>query len=119
MPAMADDFYDGLRAYDSGDYKTALRIFKPLADELGHAEAEYRLGWMYRYGWGGLSEDKQETVKWYRMAAEQENTDAYFFLGNKQDNADAYFFLGNMYDLGEGVEQDSQKADKWWRMAAE
>ncbi len=45
MPAMADDFYDGLRAYDSGDYKTALRIFKPLADELGHAEAEYRLGW--------------------------------------------------------------------------
>ena len=71
MPAMADDFYDGLRAYDSGDYKTALRIFKPLADELGHAEAEYRLGWMYRYGWGGLSEDKQETVKWYRMAAKQ------------------------------------------------
>ena len=39
------DFYRGLAAYKSADYATALREFRPLAEQ-GHATAQYNLGQM-------------------------------------------------------------------------
>jgi hypothetical protein len=33
MMASADEFHDAVAAYDRGDYETALRLFKPLAEE--------------------------------------------------------------------------------------
>ena len=43
------DLQKGLTAYKSGDYATALREWKPLAEQ-GDARAQYNLGQMYYNG---------------------------------------------------------------------
>jgi TPR repeat protein len=63
VPAWAD-LYDGLKAYEAGDYTTALKEFRPLA-ELGHAYAQHNLGVMYDEG-AGVPENYAEAVKWCR-----------------------------------------------------
>ncbi len=101
---MAEPFEDALDAYNTGDYATALRLWRPLAEQ-GHAYAQYMLGVMYERG-EGAPQDYAEAVKWYRLAAEQ-------------DYANAQSDLGFMYDIGRGVPQDDVEAVKWYRRAAE
>ena len=43
------DYQAGWEAYDRGDYKTALKEFRPLAEE-GHAAAQTTLGVAYGRG---------------------------------------------------------------------
>ncbi len=43
MTAHAAEFGAGVKAYNRGDYATALRIFRQLADQ-GDADAQYNLG---------------------------------------------------------------------------
>ena len=69
VPSYSADFNKGLTAAQSGDFATALKEWKPLAEE-GHVEAQYNLGQMYRNGWG-VPQDYKEAVRWYRLAAEQ------------------------------------------------
>ena len=76
-----------------------------LAAELGDAEAQHDLGFMYSVG-QDAPQDYAEAVKWYRLAAEQGD-------GFAQLN------LGDMYKLGRGVPQDYPEAAKWYRLAAE
>lgn len=45
------DFQDGEDAYFRGDYATALKKSRPLAEQ-GHARVQYRLGVMYAIGQG-------------------------------------------------------------------
>ena len=45
-PAVAGPFEDGATAYAKGDYGTALRLWRPLAEQ-GDARAQYNLGLMY------------------------------------------------------------------------
>ena len=66
--AVADNA-DGLAAAMRGDYATALKEFRPLA-ERGDAEAQYNLGVMYTNGHGVLKNDAV-AVTLYRKAAEQ------------------------------------------------
>lgn len=54
------------RAYDKGDYTTALRLMRPLADQ-GLAAAQNNLGWMYAHG-RGVPQDEAEARKWFRKA---------------------------------------------------
>ena len=65
----AQDLNKGLKAAQSGDFATALKEWKPLAEQ-GDAVAQYNLGLMYKNGWG-VTQDYAEAVKWYRKAAEQ------------------------------------------------
>ena len=95
---------DGVGAYKRGDYTTALRILRPLADQ-GNAEAQFWLGAMYEHG-QGVAHDYREARHWVRLAAEQ-------------GNALAQTFLGIAYGEGRGVIQDFQEALKWTRLAAE
>ncbi len=67
-PAWAD-FQDGLAAYQRGDYQTALREWRPLAEQ-GYAPAQYNIGSMYKNG-HGVPQDYAEAARWYRRAAEQ------------------------------------------------
>jgi len=97
------DFQKGVTAYNSGDYATALREWKPLAKQ-GDASAQYNLGIMYKKG-EGVPQDDKTAVKWYRLAA-------------KQGHADAQFGLGVMYKNGWGVPQDDKTAVKWYKLAA-
>ena len=93
----------GFEAVKKGDYQTALKLWKPLADQ-GDARAQYNLGLMYRNG-NGIQDDV-EAAKWFRKAAENGDVKA-------QHN------LGMMYAKGEGVEQDYVEAVKWYRKAAD
>ena len=56
-------------ALDKGDYATATRLLRPLAEQ-GIADAQYNLGVMYYNGWG-VPQDYSAAVSWYRKAAEQ------------------------------------------------
>ncbi len=100
--ASAGPFEDGVAADNRGDYATALRLWRPLANQ-GDADAQYNLGVMYHNG-KGVAQDYAEAAKWYRLAAAQGNA-------NAQNN------LGGMYFRGQGVAQDSAEAEKWYRLA--
>ncbi len=102
-PAWAG-FGEGAAAYHRGDYATALREWRPLAEQ-GDAEAQYNLGLMYYTG-KGVPRDYAKAVGWYRKAAEQGDAGA-------QNN------LGVMYGEGQGVPRDYAKAVGWYRKAAE
>ena len=67
-PAWAG-FDEGVAAYERGDYATALREFRPFANQ-GYAAAQFNLGIMYDEG-QGVPQDYAEALKWYRKAAEQ------------------------------------------------
>ena len=98
------DFYKGLTAAQSGDFATALKEWKPLAEE-GNAVAQNNLGLMYHNGWG-VPQDYKEAVYWYRLAVEQ-------------GYAIAQYNLGLMYEKGKGVPQDDKEAAQLYRLAAE
>ena len=98
-----DDFQDGWSSYVKKDFKTAHKLWLPLAEE-GNARAQFFMGYMYDLGFGVQKED-QEAVKWYRLAAEQ-------------GDSRAQFFMGFMLDFGSGVKEDDQEAVKWYRLAA-
>ena len=51
LPSYSSDFDKGLTAYNNGDYATALKEWKPLAEE-GDVDAQTNLGLMYQNGWG-------------------------------------------------------------------
>ena len=101
--ATSADFQKGLTAYNSGDYATALREWKPLAEQ-GDAPAQFRLGFMYEKG-NGVSQNHKTAAKWYRLAA-------------IQGNAFAQSNLGQMYRKGRGVPQNNKTALKWYRLSA-
>jgi len=98
------DLEDAGAAYDRGDYETAIREYRPLAEK-GEASAQAQLGWMYDEG-EGVPENDAEAAKWYLKAAEQGNTAA-------QLN------LGRLYQKGEGVPQNYGEALKWFGKAAD
>ena len=97
------DFDKGLAAYKNGDFATALRQFRPLAED-GHARAQHHLGFMYAKG-EGVPQDDKTAVKWYTLAAEQ-------------GYAGAQTNLGLMYYTGRGVLQDYVYAHMWLHIAA-
>ena len=97
------DLQKGLDAANRGDYATALRELKPLAEQ-GNINAQYMLGVQYERGNSGPRNHKT-AVKWYTRAAEQ-------------GNAPAQYNLANMYKNGKGVPWNKETAVKWWALAA-
>ncbi|MSO64409.1 MAG: sel1 repeat family protein [Alphaproteobacteria bacterium] len=63
-PSAAGPFEDGVAAVNRGDFATALRLFRPLADQ-GFSAAQSDLGVMYENG-QGVPQDDAEAVKWFR-----------------------------------------------------
>jgi hypothetical protein len=96
-------FMAGWAAFQSGDYATALRKWRPLAEH-GHVKAQHNIGSMYLLG-EGVPKDYTKAEKWTRKAAEQ-------------GRAVSQYNLGWMYDNGLGVPQDYAEAVKWYRLAA-
>jgi TPR repeat protein len=97
------DFDQGVQAAEVGNYAEAYCIWKPLAN-LGHADAQYRLGWLYAKGLG-LAVDETEAVAWWQLAA-------------KSGHADAMYRLGWAYEHAEGVDKDYQLAVEYYLQAA-
>lgn len=95
---IAQDFERAATAHRQGDYQTAAKLWRPLAEK-GLVNAQFNLGQMYRFG-DGVAQDYAEALKWYRKAAEQ---------GDKASQ----FNLGSMYLNGEGVAKDEKEAHRW------
>ena len=96
-------FQEGYDAYIRGDFTTALKEWRPLAEQ-GDALAQNNLGLMYDNGWG-VPKDSKLVVKWYRKSAEQGHAKA-------QSN------LGWMYGNGEGVPKDYVLSHMWFNLSA-
>lgn len=84
-------FDEGVAAADKGDFPTAFKEWKPLAEQ-GYASAQYNLALMYSNG-RGVPQNYTQAVTWYKKAAEQGHVDA-------QSN------LGGMYAMGKGIPQN-------------
>lgn len=108
VPAIAQSsnksFNQGVAAYQSGDYATALKHWMPLAEK-DDAEAQRNIGIMFQQGLGVPQSDVEAAI-WYRRAAENGHVRA-------QQN------LGVMYEEGAGVLQDYAEAAKWYSKSAE
>lgn len=138
--ALAGPYEDGVAAFEAGDYQTALRQWKPLAQK-GVAGAQFGLGVMYANG-DGVAPDYRVAASWFRKAADKNYPAAQFELGNlyvnghgvakdyaaalswfrkaaAQNYADGQFALGIMYENGDGVVRDYATAANWYKQAAE
>jgi len=138
-PALAD-FAKGLDAVMRGDYATAKKQFKPLA-ERGMVDAQFNMGWMHDYGKGVKQSDKT-AAKWYQLAAEQGHVGSQYNLALMyqkgkgvtrdykvainlykkavaQGHTKAHYNLAKMYVDGYGVSQNYRVANKWFNLAAE
>lgn len=138
----AGSYEDGAVALKSGDYATALQIWKPLAEK-GDVRAQIYVGRMYQHGWG-VARNYKEAVNWYQLAVKQgdelaEKMLAWMFDSGSSAFADGDYVtalriwkplaekgypkaqdsLAGMYKEGLGVAQDHKKALKWYRLAAE
>jgi uncharacterized protein len=137
--AAAGPFEDAVAAYNKGDYATALRLMRSLAEQ-GDASAQVQLGVMYDNG-RGVPQDYATAVSWYRKAAEQGLATAQNYLGARyytgrgvqndmaaavswfrkaaeQGDASAQVQLGKMYGAGMGVPEDHVTAHMWFNLAA-
>jgi len=95
---------DGMTAYQKQDYVTALKEWKPLAEQ-GNLDAQYNLGILYENG-QGVAKDYKQAFFWYKKVANQ----GYPNAQNK---------IGVMYAEGKGVERDYPQAAHWLRNAAD
>ena len=102
--ALAQDFQKGLKAYEWGDYETALAEWQPLA-EAGDARGQFWLAKMYSTG-SGVEMNDDLAIKWYSLAAEQ-------------GHAEAQCNLAVMYQNGWGVTQSEDEAIKLFNPSAE
>ncbi len=99
----AEDFTDGLRAYDAGDYAAAYVVWSDLAGR-GDAEAEAAIAGLYLQGLG-VEESAAQAAAWYRRAA-------------KRGLMAAQMNLGDIYATGRGVKRDLVEAYLWLGLAA-
>ncbi len=102
-PVAAGMFEDAEAAVRRGDYVTALRLYRSLADQ-GDAHSQVKVGVIYALG-KAVKQSDVEAVKWYKLAASQGDA-----LGQMK--------VGIMYALGKGVKQNDAEAAKWYRLAA-
>jgi len=133
------DLQAGKDAYDQGDYSTALKEWRPLAEQ-GDATAQKLLGLMYGLG-EGVPQDYSQAHDWLLKAAEQgdataQHSLAFLYIQGRgvpqdytqaaswwvkaaeQGYAEAQWSLGLLYAMGQGVPQDYVQAHMWYNLAA-
>jgi len=97
-----DAFQYAVDAYSNKDYKTAHKMFLPLAEQ-EDSDAQCYLGWIYANG-QGVPQDYKEAVRLFRLSAEQ-------------GVVEAQYNLGLMYEKGKGVSQDYASAHMWFNLS--
>lgn len=101
--AAADAMDNAMAAEDRGDYATAARLYRPLA-ERGNSSARDYLGALYLNG-RGVPRDYSQAMRWFLLAAEQQH-------------AAAQYSLGLMFERGQGTPPDLVQAYMWLTLAA-
>ena len=118
-------------------YKKAYEKAMSLANG-GDPSAQFVVGKIFDYGNGGVEQNQEVAVRWYRRAAEQGYPGAQFNMGNccqlgegvamnkeeavywyrqasLQGDADSQYMLGLCYASGEGVTKNARKAIEWFK----
>ena len=98
-----DDFKTAVIALNRGDYPTALKIFRELAEQ-DIPGAKSALGAMYFEG-KGVPRDYAAALRWHREAADK-------------GHPASQFEVGAMYERGIGVRRDYVEAAKWFQRSA-
>lgn len=134
---VAADYDKGLKAYESGDYATALSEWTPLANG-GDAKTQFSLGQMMRMSRRSF-ETRETGIEWITKAAEQGFIDAQYQLGEYHfvhgpSEKSAFWFIksaeqghimgqqwaGSFYADGfDGILKNSKTAVKWYTLAGE
>lgn len=83
----------------------AVRWYRKAAEQ-GKADAEFKMGYFYTVGGGGLAKDLAEAARWYEKAA-------------AQNQSGAQYNLAVCYENGLGVERDEVRALRLYMAAAE
>lgn len=138
---------DAETAFSDRDYAAALDTLLPLA-ESGNAEAQTRIGFMFRTGLLGIP-DFDEAARWFELAVAQGHAGAMFNMGlmffqlevmprgvpetryaiqeaafqqfhqaAELGHDEAQLYVGHMYAEGIGVIADPVEAYKWYQLAA-
>lgn len=102
-PALAD-YDEGVAAWESYDYVTAMRELLPLA-ERGDRSAQFYVGHMFYFG-SGVPKDYGKALDWFRKSG-------------GQGDIDAQGYVADLYYMGRGVPQNFAEAARWYRRAAE
>lgn len=126
----------------SANNANAMKFYRIAADQ-GHADAQYRLAIIIRFGHAD-DQGINETMRLYHLAAKQGhmlaqynlanlfhvgNGDAhdiknitkavlFYILAAEQGHMDARYQLGNIFATGEGVAQDDAEAARFYSLAA-
>ena len=129
----------GFKAYQSGDFATAIKETKPLAEK-GDVESQWLLGSSYANAQPPI-QDLDEAEKWIRKAAEQGHIGAMvdmaqlnlFYKPTKDEKTailwyqkaadrgqpEAQFMIGSYHYSGkQGLPRDNVKAYTWWLLSA-
>lgn len=137
--ATAGPIEDGRAAYHRGDYASAVKLWRPSAEQ-GDVAAAFYLGTLFTNP--GPMQDVPQGRSWFLKAAQAGHVKAQVTLGamylmggggapdpeqaliwfrraSDQGNAEAQAFLGMMYGAGEGVPQDFNQAAQWYQKAAD
>ena len=125
-------------AYDRKDYPAALANYQKAA-ELGNAEAQYYLSFMYLEG-KGIAADSQKALLWMQKAAaggfapaqvqmglrhltgsgvsrDPVKAHAFFERATQSENPEAQYFLAVMTATGQGTTRNTDLALRWFRLA--
>lgn len=139
MPAAAQDFREGLRAFQTGENERAIAIFRDLAGQKNR-DAQFMMGVMYEGGYG-VTKDEPEAAQWYLKSAEaglssaQFNLGVYYQLGRgvrksasqafawhiraaRQGHAAAQNNVASLYFTGDGIQKDAVEAWKWYEISS-
>lgn len=95
----ANTYNEGFIAAESGNYKSALSYWGPLADK-GHPFAQFNVGLLYHSG-DGVGQDEVEAIAWYTKSAENGYYKAQEYLA--AGYAEGWF----------GLKKDADKANYW------
>lgn len=97
------EYIKATKAYNSGDYQTALHLWGEEAEK-GSLDAQEMLGAIHAKG-KGTKQDYVEAARWYLKAAEQ-------------GSSSSQYSLGSMYYEGTGVKKSLERAYAWWLISA-
>jgi len=135
------EFWRGsLLYYGADDTPQAIDWFRKAAAQK-YAPAEFQMGQLSDFGFGGVPQDDAEALAWYRKAADHgssagqravgdfyrkgrsvavDATEAarWYRLGADRDDVRAQYELGQMYFTGTGVTRDYPSAYVWFSLAA-
>lgn len=125
-------------AYEQGDYARALPLLSAQTGDR-NPEVYFRLGQMYRNGWG-VAQDASQAAQWYQKAADMNHSAALYNLAGMYHKGEgvtqsyatarglatraaelgyvkAGIYLGDVYSRGVGIPRDYQQAYAWLGLA--